>query len=327
MDCGFRTPLPPLGLVCFSDREQEAGKLLGLYRRGAAVPVLVYGPEGAGKSTLLRYIVWRVDRDGGLGVYIDALSGGDLEEAIYPLTSTVRGVLADVLAGAAPPLGRVLAVRLWDLLSGLLMRAEVKGRRVLVVVDGVYRALGLEEAEAYTKRLYELLGRLYGLGVESALVVVATSEGASRRLLARHSYASTSLLWNLTRDGLDELLSQIEAPISTEEAWRITGGNPRLLGRLAELEWSPGKLVAGLAEQRLAEALEAVGREALEKLVEDPDSEPEAARRLEDMNLMIRLSRVASLSPPPEPDRELGVGRDWAWQTPAYRLAALRLLE
>lgn len=130
MDCGFRTPLPPpRARVLLRPRAGGPGKLPGLYRHGAAVPVLVYGPEGSGKSTLLRYIVWRVNRDEGLGVYIDALSGGDLEEAIYPLTGAVRGILADLLAGFAPPLGRVLAVRLWGLLRGLPMQAEVKGRR------------------------------------------------------------------------------------------------------------------------------------------------------------------------------------------------------
>lgn len=261
---------------------------------------------------------------GGLGVYIDALSGAELEEAVYPLTAAVESIVAGL--APQPPLGRVLALRLWELLRGLIQRLEVRDRPVLVVVDDVYRALGLEAAEAYTKRLYELLGRLYELGAGPALVIAATSEGSSKRLLQRHSYASLRMVWNLPRSGLEELLAQTGAPIAPDEAWRVTGGNPRLLGRLAEHGWRPKQLLEELAEQRIAPALDRVGREALESLIEDPDSDPEAARVLEDHNLMIELGRATSLSPPPPVDREMGVGRRWAWQAPAYRLAAKLLL-
>ncbi|KSW11601.1 hypothetical protein CF15_01860 [Pyrodictium occultum] len=69
---------------------------------------------------------------------------------------------------------------------------------------------------------------------------------------------------------------------------RVDRGQPLPLGRLAGLGWS--------------------------------------GERLEEMNLVTRLSRLASLSEPREPGPDPGVGREWAWQTPAYRLAAGRLL-
>jgi hypothetical protein len=65
---------------------------------------------------------------------------------------------------------------------------------VFIAVDDVYQALDTEEVDAYTKRLYELLWRLYEMGAKAATVVVATSEGASRRLLASHSYVLLKML-------------------------------------------------------------------------------------------------------------------------------------
>ena len=42
-------------------------------------------------------MVWRVNNAGGLGVYIGALSGAELEEAVYPLTAAVESVVAGLV--------------------------------------------------------------------------------------------------------------------------------------------------------------------------------------------------------------------------------------
>ncbi|BES82215.1 hypothetical protein PABY_17820 [Pyrodictium abyssi] len=326
VDCGFRVALPPLGSVCFVDRGLEFERLWGLLGRGAGVPLLVYGPEGCGKSTLLRYLAWRASRDGAVAVYIDALSGGDPEEAVYPLTAALREIVDEVAGAAGGAAGRVLAGRIGALVARIVERLEASGRRVLLVVDDVYQAIGVEEASAYTKRLYELIHRLYEAGAGSVLVVAATSEGVSRRILARHSYVLPQMLWNLGRSGLQELVSQVDAPLPPETLWRLTGGNPRALSQLATLGWDVDSWLGLLAVERIRPLLDSIGRERLKRLVEDPDSDPEAASILEEHNLMIRLSREASLGEAPEPDTELGIGRDWAWQLPALRLAAEKLL-
>jgi hypothetical protein len=69
----------------------------------------------------------------------------------------------------------------------------------------------------------------------------------------------------------------------------VTGGNPRLLGILASLGWDKERLLEQLVEQRIAEVVEKLGADRVRSPVEDPDSDPEAAEALEDMNLMIRL--------------------------------------
>jgi len=48
LDCRFRPALPPLGRVCFSDRQHEVEELERLLKRGTAAPLLLYGPEGSG---------------------------------------------------------------------------------------------------------------------------------------------------------------------------------------------------------------------------------------------------------------------------------------
>ena len=48
--------------------------------------------------------------------------------------------------------------------------------------------LGLDLIEAYAKDLLDLLKVLYALGARTVLLLATTSEGVSRRLLARRNY-------------------------------------------------------------------------------------------------------------------------------------------
>ncbi len=328
MDCGFRVAFPPFGRVCFADRAAEARHLLGLVERGAGLPLVVYGPEGSGKSTLLRYVAWRVEEAGGVSVYIDALAEGEVGDAVYPgRRELLRAALEAVGGAAGGPVGRLLAERLGRLVELLVERLSLRGRAVFVAVDDVYQALGVERAEAYTKRLYGLVHRLYEAGASSVLVVAATSEGLSRRRLARHGYLVPSMMWNMPLEGFRELVGQVEARLGFEALWRLLGGNPRGLSQLATLGWSVERMLQLLVEERVSPAAERVGLEALARLVADPDSDPEAAMVLEEYNLVMRLSRSSALGEPPPRDPLLGVGERWAWQMPALRMAAERLVE
>jgi len=212
---------------------------------------------------------------------------------------------------------------------------------VAVLVDEAFRVLGLREAVLYVKGLLGLIEyppREY----ERIVAVVATSERLSRREIGRHSWARLELLWNLGWEGFRELYDELHVgKPGYEYAWRMSGGNPRMLGELLANDWRADDIVERLIEAKdLSPGFLARWRRWLEEAVEDPDVlwSPEAPRELVEglieRNLIVyslpdRTSIAWLDEPPRERDPVLGVGRRVAWQTPLHREAvrrALRLL-
>jgi hypothetical protein len=230
-------------------------------------------------------------------------------------------------------------------LERTLSKPSLAGGSVVVIVDDVASSLGLERLEAYIKWLYELKGKIagrYGLG--RVAVIATTSEGVSLERVARHTYNIPLLVWNLGEEAFRELAGQLNPPggAAVEEAWRLTGGNPRMLIEVAlDYSWNLDAWMDSIVSRvrPVALRLKAMGLagEAL-KLAEDPDAvedspSPEALRAYEILvegNLMMYtgFQPLASIAGGPGPSRnpELGVGRRYSWQMPAYRDALARLL-
>ncbi|NHW44257.1 MAG: hypothetical protein HA491_00720, partial [Candidatus Verstraetearchaeota archaeon] len=143
-----------------------------------------------------------------------------------------------------------------------------------------------------------------------------------------------------SRKGFEELYEKIPAPKPDfEEAWRLTGGNPRMLSQLYEAEWDVERVVTWLIRAKeLTKDFVKRWRPHLERVVEDPQSLweedfPESFREeLMVKNLIVynmyeRDPRFWIDEPPPEKDLELGIGKDVAWQTPLHREAVKRAMK
>jgi hypothetical protein len=174
------------------------------------------------------------------------------------------------------------------------------------------------------------------------VVIVATSEGLSRREIGRHRWAELKPMWNMSREGFEELYRQIPGPKpDVEEAWRITGGNPEMLARLYQAGWSADEVVKSLVASKkldtLAPTLSPEEREWLRQAVEDPDTllareKLPLIEKLVELNLIVdavtyRDPPLWIDQPPPQKDPELGIGKRVAWQTPLHREAVKRALK
>lgn len=213
-------------------------------------------------------------------------------------------------------------------------------RKIAVLADDVFQAIGLHKAVAYVKGLLGLI-EYPPRSVDVVVAVVVTSEGLTRREIGRHRWASHRPIWNMPRDGFIQLYGQIpggKPPF--EEVWRATGGNSKLLGELYKAGWSAEKALREIADERkitaFVKTLRDEERELLRRAVDDPDvlftrEDIPLMERLADLNLIVdalpeRDPWFWAGEPPPERDPELGIGRHIAWQTPLHREAVRRAL-
>ena len=320
--------------VEFTDRDVALRQVEDWAREGTRWPVVIFGPEGCGKSAFLRQATVMLRDLGYDVVYIDPLHR-------FFIAHTDVGEIARKLADAVSETLGIAQLRLAtlaiDVIKELLDRWGK--RRVAILVDEVFQAIGVEKAGLYVKSLLNLIEyppRSY----EGIVAVVATSEGLSRREIGRHRWGRLMMMWNIPREGFRQLYEALpgEKP-PFEDVWRLTGGNPSALAMLYENNWRWDDAVRAFLEQRglmfTIRSLTPTERAWLEEAVGDPDTLFDRERmdllsKLVGMNLMIEvMGRYDYLwvdEPPPENNLELGIGKYIAWQTPIHREAVKRVL-
>mgnify|MGYP001770634869 CR=1 FL=1 len=326
-------PLAPGLEVQFANREQALKRMEEWAERGMVKVQVVFGPEGCGKTAWLRQSAVLLRELGFHVIYVDPL------RKYFEAYTDVKEVVKRLADAAAETLG-IAEIKLASLVIDLadeLIRQRKK--KVAILADDVFQAIGLNEAAKYVKALLGII-EYPPASYERVIAVVATSEGISRREIGRHRWADLSPMWNMPKEGFKELYDQLpggKPPF--EEVWRVTGGNPKLLGELYEARWDVEEVLRRLMRQKeLAPDFVAKWRPWLEKAVEDPEAlwsaeapkevrEELIARNLIVYNIYERDLRLWAGEPPPERDPELGIGPNVAWQTPLHREAVRRMLE
>jgi len=324
----------------FKDRDRALQQIEQLAERGTLFPVVIYGPEGCGKTALFKQVRAVLEERGYHVIHASPLA--ERAEEILSYTPTLKGVVEEVLRAFPEPYSRIVDVVI-RVASEAMKR--LRRSRIALLLDDVFQAIGIDKAEIYVKTLLNLIEYPPG-DYENIVVLVSSSEGVTRERIGRHSWASMRILWNMSRDGFEELYDAIpdENKPSYEVAWRFTGGNPRCLKKLYEAGWDANTVVKSVVEERkldlFVSKLSVEELEILRQVVEDPDHlmkrlrerpAQELERKLIQLNLVMHMhDRDEHLwidQPPPEKDLEAGIGRFYAWQTPLHREAVKRALE
>ncbi|GAB6944284.1 ATP-binding protein [Vulcanisaeta sp. JCM 14467] len=322
--------------VEFVDREQALRRVEYWAERGMSVVHVVYGPEGCGKTAWLKQSVELLRELGFDVVYVNPLDKEQLVEvSVVDLKRRFLEVVRQAMAENA--LTRI-AWSAYELVHDLIKAGR---RKVAILADDVFQVIGIRESAMYVKALLNLI-EYPPAEYERVITVAATSEGLSRREIGRHRWADLDAMWNITKEGFRQLYEQLPgSKPEFEEVWRLTGGNPKLLGRLYEFNWNVDSLIRRIQdEKRIPEFITSLSsreRELLREALENPDSLVSREGlplldRLVELNVVVDAIPVRDQefwidTPPPERDSELGIGLRVAWQTPIHREAVRKALE
>jgi len=318
--------------VEFTDRERGIKQIYEIGERGTRFPIVVFGPEGCGKTAWLKQATVILGEMGFEVFYVNPLYRD------FIVKTDIREVVNKFIEVASEAIGVQfkLAALVTLIVRELLTRWGRK--KIAILVDDVFQAIGLDKAEFYVKELLGLIEHPPA-SYDNIVAIVATSEGVTRWRIGRHLWAMIMPMWNMSREGFEELYSVVPSlKLSFNDIWRLTGGNPRIYSLLYQVDWDVDKVIVDLVkEKELTPSFISKWRSWLEKAVEDPDIlwDPSTPREL--VSELIERNLIAyDLYPrdqrfwideyPPERDLDIGVGRYVAWQTPIHREAVRRAL-
>jgi len=320
----------------FVDRDRAIQQVLEWGERGTRFPVVVFGPEGCGKSAWLRQAA-EVLSEGGYEVfYIHPLDR--LVHAEVSIPSVKEAFLEFARKALAEDAASRIAWALFDFVRDLL---RARRARVAIIADDVFQAIGLRYAAAYVKGLLNMI-EYPQYSYENIVIIVATSEGLSRAEIGRHRWADLMPMWNMGREGFEQLYKQLPDPKpSFEEVWRLTGGNPGMLAKLYQMRWSVDEVIKSIITSKklytFTLTLSAEERKWLLEAVENPDTllakeKLPLMQKLIELNLIIdsityRDPELWIDQPPPEKNPDLGIGKYTAWQTSLHKEAVRKALK
>ena len=317
----------------FIDRVDEIKKLMEWIDTGAPFIYFIYGPEGCGKTALLSHFL-NIIGDDIIPIYINAIERSNPESAlISPNILKIKNIIKDIVGESGGFIGPALAHGVITVIDKVSSIVRLKDKCLAIMIDDVVQSIGLGKIEGYIKWLYESMPKIsekYGL--KSITMIATTSEGISRWLVERHTYSITYLIWNLLKKDYIKLAEQLD-PINKniiEETWRLTGGNPRTLIQIAlAYKWNIEKWLKGI-EERLNETIIKIRslklEKELQKIIENidiiylkPDKNIFKLREiLEKENLIIYKYKTTLRETRIKENKEIGIGKYYAWQIPAY---------
>jgi archaellum biogenesis ATPase FlaH len=179
----------------FVDRVRGIQQVIEYSERGTWHPVVVFGPEGCGKSAWLKQTVKILRESGFEVIYVDPMFKEFIAE------TNVKDVIDKLIEAVTDVIGVAnlkLATLAIDLTKELLKKW--RKRKVALLVDDVFQAIGLDRAEVYVKSLLNLI-EYPPADYDKIITIVVTSEGLSRWRIGRHRWAEVRPIWNLGREG------------------------------------------------------------------------------------------------------------------------------
>jgi energy-coupling factor transporter ATP-binding protein EcfA2 len=238
----------------------------------------------------------------------------------------------------------------WEI-ANLIKYAVVDAResidkRILIAIDEVkadspgHLSSFKQWLESFANELREINGEIVEKKGGGVAVIALTSDALIKELRSVvDGKVKWALMWNLPRNAFEEHILQVglhhrvarELGISSEEAeeilWRLSGGNPRALELIWEngiKKWLEGEVINGikgfvqhLLKKQRRKALEEISA-SLDKVDDIGWTDPSIWKPMLRHNIIIYVAAADKISEIP---REQWIGREYAFQIPAYYYA------
>jgi len=333
-----KLPFIPGLEVEFTNREKGVKQIFEWGERGTWQPVVVFGPEGCGKTSWLLQAVEILKEMDYSVIYFNPLRRRfEAEVGVESIKQRVLERLRQVSTE------HEFARLVWLVIDIAVEVLRLGRKKLAIIVDDVFQYLNTREAAVIVKGLLELIEHPEER-YDRIVAIAATSEGLSRTEIGRHRWADIRAMWNMSREGFEELYEELRKRVSSnmpsfDDVWRLTGGNPSLLSQLYQTNWNADTVIHALIENKgITPSFINKWRKWLEEAVSNPDTlwtpdtPQELVNELIEKNLIVyhmhkRLELRWIDTPPPERDLELGIGKHIAWQTPLYREAVKRVIK
>ena len=160
--------------VEFVDRERALEQVREFGERGTFPVYVIYGPEGSGKTALLKQAKAVLEEEFGYHVIYTNPLAKRIEE-IFQYSPTAKELVEKAFSIFSDPLAK--AVDLVINVAGWIMQ-KFRRARVAVLMDDIFQAVGVENAEAYVKALLNLI-EWPPAEYDKIVVLVASSEGVT----------------------------------------------------------------------------------------------------------------------------------------------------
>jgi GTPase SAR1 family protein len=333
-----KLPFVPGLEVEFTNREKGVKQIFEWGERGTWQPVVVFGPEGCGKTSWLLQAVEILKEMDYSVIYFNPLRRRfEAEVGVESIKQRVLERLRQVSTE------HEFAKLVWLVIDIAVEVLRLGRKKLAIIVDDVFQYLNTREAAVIVKGLLELIEHPEER-YDRIVAIAATSESLSRTEIGRHRWADIRAMWNMSREGFEELYEELRKRVSSnmpsfDDVWRLTGGNPSLLSQLYQANWNADTVIHALIENKgITPSFINKWRKWLEEAVSNPDTlwtpdtPQELVNELIEKNLIVyhmhkRLELRWIDTPPPERDLELGIGKHIAWQTPLYREAVKRVIK
>lgn len=133
----------------FTDRDRALARVMEWAEKSTRWPVVVFGPEGCGKTTFFRQVTFAMRELGCDFFYLhllDRVFSAEVADVETPFADLVRRTLEEEKR-------RNIAPVVIDLTREILKKRR---RKIAIIADDVFQAIGLDNAVAYVKGLTRL---------------------------------------------------------------------------------------------------------------------------------------------------------------------------